>query len=86
VGFTSRYVTASWMGDDTYERSMGDMDASFTTATPMWTEYMTKVVEGVPHDDVPNFRPPGIRSQVVDAASGGEPIVGMPQAVLYFRE
>jgi len=24
VGFTARYVTAAWMGDDEYERSMGD--------------------------------------------------------------
>ncbi|MEZ4430708.1 MAG: PBP1A family penicillin-binding protein, partial [Nannocystaceae bacterium] len=27
VGFTSEETTAAWMGDDTYERSMGDEDA-----------------------------------------------------------
>lgn len=81
VGFTSRYATTAWMGDDTYERSMGEEDASYTTATPMWTDYMTEVVEGIPHTDVPVWRPRGIRSRMVDYQSGGMP----RQTVLYFK-
>ena len=81
VGFTSRFVTAAWMGDDTYERSMGDEEASYTTATPMWTEYMSQVVEGIEHGNVPVERPPGIRSEQVTFEAGG----ATRSAPLYFK-
>jgi penicillin-binding protein 1A len=71
VGFTSRYVTVAWMGDDEYERSLGDEEASYTTATPMWRDYMERVVAGIPHDKVPVERPPGVSSRLVDFVSGG---------------
>lgn len=86
VGFTSRHLTAAWMGDDTYERSLGDEDASYTTATPMWTQYMAGVVAGIPHDNLPLRRPPGITSRNVDARTGEEPTPGMPTATLYYRD
>jgi len=86
VGFTSRQVTAAWMGDDTYQRSLGEEDASYTTTVPMWQQYMNYVVEGVPHDQVPRVRPPGLTMKVVDARTGKEPVPGMPQATLYFKE
>lgn len=82
VGFTSRYVTTAWMGDDTYERSMGEEDASYTTATPLWTEYMAEVVSGVPHVEVPLERPPGVRSRAVEFDAGGE----TRSATLYFKD
>jgi penicillin-binding protein 1A len=81
VGFTARHVTAAWMGDDKYERSMGDEEASYTTATPMWTDYMTSVVEGIEHGPVPLRRPPGIRSRSVQFESGG----GVHSAVMYSK-
>ena len=86
VGFTSRFVTSAWMGDDTYERSMGAEDASYTTATPLWTDYMKGVVAGVPHDQLPVHRPPGISSKTVDARTGKDPIAGQVQATLYFKD
>lgn len=86
VGFTSRQVTAAWMGDDTYQRSLGEEDASYTTTVPMWQQYMGLVVEGVPHDQVPRVRPPGLTMKVVDARTGKEPVPGMPQATLYYKE
>ena len=82
VGFTSRYVTAAWMGDDRYERSLGDEDASYTTATPMWTEFMTDVVKDVPHGKTTGERPPGIRSRSVGFTTGA----GERSAVMYFDE
>ncbi|MBL8943041.1 MAG: hypothetical protein JNK45_07850, partial [Myxococcales bacterium] len=82
VGFTSRYVTAAWMGDDTYERSLGDEDASYTTATPMWTDFMRRVAAGMPHRMVPVRRPDGIRPRVVQW-EGGEG--AMRNAMLYFH-
>ncbi|MBL9101292.1 MAG: PBP1A family penicillin-binding protein [Myxococcales bacterium] len=86
VGFTSREVTAAWMGDDTYQRSLGEEDASYTTTVPMWQQYMNHVVDGVPHDQVPRVRPPGLTSKVVDARTGKDPVPGMPQATLYYKD
>ena len=85
VGFTSRYVTVAWMGDDTYERSMGDEDASYTTATPLWTEFMARLVADVPHGAVPLRRPAGISRVIVDSRLGGSPLPGQPTATLYKR-
>ncbi len=85
VGFTSRYVTSAWVGDDTYERSIGDEDASYTTALPMWTDFMERATHGIPHGDVPLERPPGLESQWLHAKSGEEPIPGEPSALMYFR-
>jgi len=82
VGFTDRFVTSAWMGDDDYERSLGDEEASYTTATPLWTDFMEAVVAGVPHGEIPVARPPGISSEVVSFSSGGE----TRQATLYFRQ
>ena len=81
VGFTSRYVTAAWMGDDTYERSMGDEEASYTTATPLWADYMEAVVKNVPHGPVPAERPAGIRSKSVTFMAGDKERT----AAMYFR-
>jgi penicillin-binding protein 1A len=80
VGMTSRYVTAAWMGDDEYERSLGDEEASYTTATPMWTDYMTGVVEGMPHGKLTGDLPPGMRTKNVTFEAGGT----QKTAVMYF--
>jgi penicillin-binding protein 1A len=85
VGFTSRHLTAAWMGDDKYERSLGEEDASYTTAIPMWADYMKKVVEPLPqHQKLPLERPPGITQKIVDATHGGPPVEGLPQATVYY--
>jgi penicillin-binding protein 1A len=82
AGFTSRYATTAWMGDDVYERSMGDVEASYTTATPMFTDYMAEVVQGIPHREVPVARPPGVHPRMV-AFTAGEM---QRSALLYFRD
>ncbi len=81
VGFTSRYVTAAWMGDDQYERSMGDEEASYTTATPLWADYMESVVKDVPHGPVPAERPPGVRSKSMTYMAGEK----QRTAAMYFK-
>ncbi|WP_266220967.1 penicillin-binding protein 1A [Paraliomyxa miuraensis] len=82
VGFTARYVTAAWMGDDEYERSMGDEEASYTTATPMWTGFMEAIVEGIPHpDQLPVGKPEGVVSKVVEFETG----MVKQSATLWFR-
>lgn len=88
VGYTSEHATAAWMGfDDRNERSLGDEEASYTTAIPLWTEYMKHVVDGRTLDKLPpEPPPPGIGKLVVDATRGGPPVAGMPQATIYFRQ
>jgi len=83
VGFTSRVVTAAGMGDDTYERSLGDEDASYTTATPMWTDFMRRAAAGMPQRMVPVRRPDGVRPRVVEW-EGGEGTART--AMLYFHD
>lgn len=86
VGYTSSHVTTAWMGfDHRDERSLGDEDASYTTAIPMWADFMQLLVDGRKHDKVPGHTPEGIGRLVVDATRGGPPVAGMPQATIYFR-
>jgi len=82
VGFTARFVTAAWMGDDEYERSMGDEEASYTTATPLWTDFMKTVVAGIPHpESLPTHRPEGVSQRFVEYEAG----IDKESALLYFR-
>jgi penicillin-binding protein 1A len=87
VGFTSSHATTAWIGfDDRNERSLGDEDASYTTAIPMWTDFMQAVVDEREHDKIPAHTPAGIARTVVDATRGGPPVPGMPHATIYYRE
>jgi penicillin-binding protein 1A len=86
VGYTSQHAAAAWMGfDDRNERSLGDEEASYTTAIPLWTDFMKFVVEGRTLDKIPAHTPAGLGRLVVDATHGGPPVVGMPQATIYYR-
>jgi penicillin-binding protein 1A len=86
VGFTSRLLSVAWMGDDAYERSLGDEEASYTTATPLWTEFMTEAVRDLTHEQLPLRRPAGITMRVADLITGTEPIPGQQTVALYYRE
>jgi penicillin-binding protein 1A len=86
VGYTSQHATAAWMGfDDRNERSLGDEEASYTTAIPLWTDYMKVVVEGRKLDKIPQHTPEGLGRLLIDATKGGPPVAGMPQATIYYR-
>lgn len=84
VGFTSRRLTSAWVGDDRYIRSLGDHEASYTTATPMWTRFMRRRSSGLRHTELPAREPPGIATRTVDATMGGPPIPGLPSAKIHF--
>ena len=47
VGFTSRWLTTAWVGDDTYE-APAHTDASFTVSVPMWARYMYAATHEMP--------------------------------------
>lgn len=86
VGYTSSHTTTAWMGfDDRNERSLGDQDASYTTAIPMWAEFMKTVVGERSHTKIPPTVPEGVAKTVVDATRGGPPVAGMPHATIYYR-
>ncbi|MEK6606063.1 MAG: PBP1A family penicillin-binding protein [Myxococcota bacterium] len=71
VGYTSQWLTAAWVGDDTYERPLGSDDASYTIAIPMWARYMKDAVGERPLEDIPwQPRPAGLVTISVDPATG----------------
>jgi penicillin-binding protein 1A len=61
VGYTSRWMTTTWIGDDLRERALGLKDAAFMLTVPMFARYMTEVTAGQPLEDVPWERPPGVK-------------------------
>jgi penicillin-binding protein 1A len=70
VGFTSQWVTTAWIGDDTYQRPLGEKEASYTSAIPMWANYMKRAVGERPHRDLPMDRPDGLKSMTIDFTTG----------------
>ncbi len=73
VGFTSRWLTSVWVGDDTYERQLGYADASFTISVPMWARYMYHANRDAPLGEVPE-RTAGIKP----LDRGGPLVAGFP--------
>lgn len=74
VGYTSRWLTTAWVGDDTYERQLGYTDASFTISVPMWARYMYSATRDMPLTELPADRPPGVK--LTDR--GGPLLTGFP--------
>jgi len=62
VGYTSRWMTTTWLGDDRRERPLGLKDAAFMLTVPMFARYMTEVTARQPLEDVPWERPPGVKA------------------------
>jgi penicillin-binding protein 1A len=85
IGFTSQWVTTAWIGDDTYQRPLGEKEASYTSAIPMWANYMRDAIGKRPHTDLPIKRPAGLKTAVVDLITGGAPKPDSKSVVIYFR-
>jgi penicillin-binding protein 1A len=62
VGYTSRWMTTTWLGDDLRERPLGLKDAAFMLTVPMFARYMTEVTAGQPLQEIPWERPPGVKA------------------------
>jgi penicillin-binding protein 1A len=62
VGYTSRWMTTTWIGDDRRERPLGYKDAAYMLTVPMAARYLTEVTVGQPLKDIPWERPPGVRA------------------------
>jgi penicillin-binding protein 1A len=61
IGYTSRWMTTAWIGDDKYERQLGYKDASFMLSVPMWARYMAAAAADQPLEEIPWERPPGVK-------------------------
>jgi penicillin-binding protein 1A len=94
VGFTSRWATTAWVGDDSYRRMLGEKEASYTAAIPMWANFMRENVggkllgskgSGRPYSELPLRRPKGLRSAVIDFQTGGPPKPGDRTVRIYYR-
>ncbi len=62
VGYTSRWMTTTWIGDDLRERPLGHKDAAFMLTVPMFARYMNEVTVGQPLHEVPWERPPDVKA------------------------
>jgi penicillin-binding protein 1A len=65
IGYTSRWMTTAWMGDDTYQRQLGYKDASFMLSVPMWARYMAHAVGDQPLEEIPWDKPPSVKANDV---------------------
>ncbi len=74
IGYTSRWLTSAWIGDDTYERQLGYKDASFMLSVPMWARYMAAASSELPIEEIPWERPPGVKPH----DTGGPLKLGFP--------
>src|SRR5437764_9035309 len=62
IGYTSRWMTSAWIGDDLRERAIGAKAAAFMLTVPMFARYLTEVTAKQPLVDVPWERPPGVKA------------------------
>jgi penicillin-binding protein 1A len=62
IGYTSRWMTSTWLGDDKRERPLGHKDAAFMLAVPMFSRYMWEVAQEQPLADIPWSRPQGVKA------------------------
>ena len=86
VGSTSQWSVTAWIGDDTYKRPLGEEEASYTSAIPMWANYMKQAVGKRPHRDLPISRPPGLKSTAMDYITGKPPGPETKKTVtIYYR-
>ncbi len=62
IGYTSRWMTTAWIGDDRRERPLGFKDAAYMLTVPMTARYLYEVTAGQPLEDIPWERPLGVRA------------------------
>ena len=62
VGYTSRSMITTWIGDDRRERPLGYKDAAFMLTVPMAARFLSETTAGQPLRDIPWERPAGVRA------------------------
>jgi penicillin-binding protein 1A len=62
VGYTSRWMITSWIGDDRRERPLGFKDAAFMLTVPMAARFLTEVTPNQPLKEIPWERPAKVKA------------------------
>jgi membrane carboxypeptidase/penicillin-binding protein len=62
IGYTSRSMITTWIGDDRRERPLGYKDAAFMLNVPMAGRFLWETTAGQPLREIPWERPPGVRT------------------------
>lgn len=58
VGYTSRWITSVWLGDDQRVRPLGRKAAAYRDVVPLWARYMYEVASEHPNLEIPWEVPP----------------------------
>jgi penicillin-binding protein 1A len=66
-GFNAEVVTTVWVGFDRVQ-PLGNGETGGRAALPMWIDYMSKALEGVPEANLP--QPPGLVTVRIDPKTG----------------
>jgi penicillin-binding protein 1A len=83
IGFTPDLVAGVWIGFDS-KRSLGEGSAGGRIATPIWTTFMEKALEGRP---ILDFQiPPEVTFVNVDEKTGLRAVAGRPSVLEVFRQ
>ncbi|HEY3354136.1 MAG TPA: transglycosylase domain-containing protein, partial [Polyangia bacterium] len=61
VAYTSRWLTAAWIGDEHRQRQLGYKDVSYMLTVPLWARYMHEVARDQPQLEIPWQRPEGVK-------------------------
>ncbi|HEX7508576.1 MAG TPA: PBP1A family penicillin-binding protein [Polyangia bacterium] len=83
VGFTPELLAGVWVGFDE-RRVLGRGEEGARTALPIWTEFMTKALAGVPESDF--AQPPGIVVARIDPTTGLLPAPGSEGVEEFFLD
>jgi penicillin-binding protein 1A len=72
IGYTSRFISTVWFGDEWKVRALGRSDAAFVTVEPLWARYMYEVSRNYPNPEIPWHVPEGMNPKDRGAHSKGE--------------
>jgi penicillin-binding protein 1A len=61
VGYTSHWMTTTWIGEENRERPLGHKDAAFMLTVPMFARYMMEATAGQALSEIPWDRPRGVK-------------------------
>jgi penicillin-binding protein 1A len=86
VGFTSRVVSAVWVGHDNPARTMGRLDDGHRAALPVWMDLIRVAERGREAAPVPGDRPDSLVRAAIDRETGLLAAPGSASAaVLWFK-
>ncbi|MBK9071990.1 MAG: transglycosylase domain-containing protein [Myxococcales bacterium] len=81
IAYTSRFITAVWVGDDERRRPLGLDDAAYLIAVPLWARFTYATSAGFPNAEIPWQVPPGVKATDRGEHSKGQR--GAPSNLVY---